>query len=261
MDQLVIGFAFDGTGFGSDRSIWGGEILLTSYRGFDRVGHLRAVPLPGGDTSIQRPYRVALAHLWAAKIDWSDHLAPVTAARPTELAVLARQLERGFGCVPSSSMGRLFDAVSSLLGIRQVASYEAQAAMELEWLADAAVGTPAYAFGICPDGIDPAPVLAAIVADLDRGVAPADIAAGFHAAVGDMLVQEATRLRRDSGIRTVALSGGVFQNLRLLHLAREGLARNGFEVLTHGTVPPNDGGLALGQAVAAAARTLRTPDS
>jgi hydrogenase maturation protein HypF len=257
----VIGFAFDGTGLGSDGSIWGGEVLRAGYRDFDRVGHLRAVPLPGGDAAIRRPYRVALAHLWAAEIEWAEHLPPVSAARAAERIQLAHQFERKVGCVPSSSMGRLFDAVSSLLGIRHMASYEAQAAMELEWAADAAHSTPVYAFGRHADGIDATPVLTALVADLGRGVPRADMAAGFHAAVADVVVEEADRIRHEDGIGTVALSGGVFQNLRLLHLCREGLVARDFEVLTHRTVPPNDGGLALGQAVVAAARAAGTPVS
>jgi hydrogenase maturation protein HypF len=258
LDQRVIGIAFDGTGYGDDGTIWGGEILVAGYREAERVGSLTPVPLRG-DGAIRRPCRVALAHLWAAGVEWSDDLAPVGALRPDERAVLERQLSRSIGCVPTSSMGRLFDGVSSLLGLCQNAGYEAQAAMELQWAAEAALdrdphATPPYRFAMEGLELQPAPVLRAIVADRRAGLDSGVMAAGFHVAVARAVGVAAASVRAGTGIEVVALSGGVFQNTLLLGLVRRDLRARGFTVLTHRRLPPNDGGLALGQAVVAAAR-------
>jgi hydrogenase maturation protein HypF len=253
--EPVIGFAFDGTGYGSDGAIWGGEVLVADYGGFDRVAHLAYVPLPGGDATIRKPYRAALAHLWSAGIEWAPDLRPVMAAGEEEVAVLTRQLERDFLCVPTSSMGRLFDAVSSLLGVRQTVSFEAQAAIELEAVAEADLGKGReYRFAVEGGQIDPAPVLAAMVADLRGGHGAGVVAAGFHSAVARLMGEVAAETRRRTGIDRVALSGGVFQNVLLVELARQELSAREFEVLTHRLVPPNDGGLALGQAAVAGYR-------
>jgi hydrogenase maturation protein HypF len=256
--RRVIGLAFDGTGFGTDGTIWGGEVLVAGYDDFARVGHLRPVPLPGGDAAIRRPCRVALAHLWAAGIEWAEDLPPVTALGPDEREVLARQLARGTGCVPTSSMGRLFDAVSSLLGLRHRATYEAQAAMELQWAAEdtlrRAEPTPSYRFELDGGQIDPSAVLHGLVADVRAGAATGAMAAGFHAAVARLVADVAVLERAHTGIGVAALSGGVFQNVLLLGLACRALEARGFEVLTHRAVPPNDGGLALGQAAIAGYR-------
>ncbi|MFE9611563.1 carbamoyltransferase HypF [Streptomyces sp. NPDC006012] len=262
----VLGAAFDGTGHGDDGAVWGGEFLLADYAGFTRVGHLAYVPLPGGDAAVHRPYRMALAHLRAAGLDWSADLPCVAACPPVERGVLERQLERGLGCVPTSSMGRLFDAVSSLAGVCHRAGYEAQAAMELEAaaLCAPATDTAAYAFAVregeCGDGrpgagplrADAAPVLAAIVADLRAGVPAAAVAARFHRAV-TRLVHHVCLLARDRhGTDTVALTGGVFLNSLLSSACAAALAADGFTVLRHRLVPPGDGGLALGQLMVAA---------
>jgi hydrogenase maturation protein HypF len=247
--QQILGFAFDGTGYGPDGAIWGGELLLADYKGYRRLAQLKYVPLAGGDISVLRPYRMALSHLWAAGLPWDDDLAPVRACPAEERRTLARQLACGPGCIPTSSMGRLFDTVSALAGVRQVVAYEAQAAIELEGLSRGADGgTTRYAFDIGeaqPTVVDPAPVLCAIIHDLRADVPAAVIGARFHRAVADVIVDLATA--EDPVPRTVALSGGVFQNATLLRLARDSLAAKGFDVITHRHVPPNDGGIALGQ--------------
>jgi hydrogenase maturation protein HypF len=254
-DEQVVGIAFDGTGYGEDATIWGGEVLLADLATARRVRHLAVVPLPGGDSAVTNPAKMALAHLWAAGIAWDPSLPCVAAFDERDRDLLRRQLERGTAVTPTSSMGRLFDAVSALLGVRQTITYEAQAAIELEWLADRDDGrTPrAYRFPVDPV-IDPAPVLRAIVADLAAGLPTPALAAGFHRAVAAAVVEVAAGLAADGGPRTVALSGGVFQNDRLTTATRHGLEHAGFEVLTHRRVPPNDGGLALGQLAVLAAR-------
>jgi hydrogenase maturation protein HypF len=246
----VLGFAFDGTGYGTDGAVWGGEVLLANYKGYQRLAQLKYVPLAGGDISVLRPYRMALSHLWAAGLPWDPDLAPVRACPPDEHRVLRHQLETSLGCTPTSSMGRLFDAVSALAGVRQVVAYEAQAAIELEGLSRGAdSGTTRYAFSLdarrLPAVIDPAPVLAAVITDLRAGVPAGVVGARFHRAVADLIVDLAAG--DDSGTRTVALSGGVFQNALLLRLTLEALGHKGFDVITHRYVPPNDGGIALGQ--------------
>jgi hydrogenase maturation protein HypF len=255
LDATVVGVVFDGTGYGVDGTIWGGEILVGGYRSVSRAGYLRPFPLPGGDAAIRRPYRVALALLAAAGIDWDDDLPPVTAAPPAELDGLRRQLQRGSHCVPTSSMGRLFDAVASLIGVRHVVTYEAQAAMELEELAVQGAEQPVtYRFAVDQGVIDPAPVLVAMVADLRRGVPAAAIAAGFHDAVAEAVAALAGVVAAGAGIRDVGLTGGVFQNAVFTTKLRRRLHERGLRVLTHSLVPPNDGGLALGQMAVLAAR-------
>jgi hydrogenase maturation protein HypF len=252
--QRVIGVCLDGTGYGPDGAIWGGEVLIADYAGFERAAHLRLVPLPGGDAAVKRPYRMALAHLWAAGLAWDDDLPPVRACPPAERRILARQLETGFQTVPTSSMGRLFDAAAALIGVRQQVTYEAQAAMELEGIAHADTSASSYRFALTANEagtliLDPSPVIAAIIDDLRAGVDSGSVAARFHDAVAEALVAVCVRLR-DAGMgSTVALSGGVFQNVRLLRATLARLGARGFTTLVQRAVPSNDGGLALGQAM------------
>ncbi len=255
--ESVIGFAFDGTGYGTDGTVWGGEVLVADYEGFDRVAHLAPVSLPGGDTAVRHPAKMALSHLRSAGIPWGEDLPPVRYYSEIERRAIETQIKRAINTVPTTSMGRLFDAASALAGVRQTATYEAQAAIEFEALVDPTEGR-SYEFDLVdteiPIILEPGPVLAAIVEDVSASVPTGLIAARFHTAVATMIVEVAERIRARTGITTVGLSGGVFQNVTLTHAAAIALGEQGFAVLTHRLVPPNDGGLALGQAVIAATR-------
>ncbi|MGF1599327.1 MAG: carbamoyltransferase HypF [Acidimicrobiales bacterium] len=256
-DVPVIGVAFDGTGYGLDRTIWGGEFLVADYDGFERVAALSEIPLPGGDAAIRRPYRTALAHLWAAGIPWAPDLPPVETSDATERQALASMFERGTGCTPTSSMGRLFDAVASLLGVRHEVTYEGQAAIELEHLVDRhAVRVPRLRFTIGDDGrIGCGELLHDLVEHRRRAEAVALLATAFHDSVAHLVLDVARRIRIERGLNSVALTGGVFQNADLDRSTRVLLESDGFAVLVHRLVPPNDGGLALGQAIIAGRRT------
>jgi len=244
LETPVIGMAFDGTGYGSDGAIWGGEVLIVRGAEFERFAHLRNVPLSGGDASIRVPARTALSHLRAAGIPWDSTLPCVAAFDSSELRVLERQMERGLNCAESSSMGRLFDAVAALIGVRQRVSYEGQAAIELESLCGSARARSYHWEPV----LDPAPLLRAIVEDVRAGVAREEIAAGFHEAVARWVAAAAGMARSRHGLNKVALTGGVFQNITLLRRSVALLREDAFEVLVHRVVPANDGGLALGQA-------------
>jgi hydrogenase maturation protein HypF len=247
----VIGFSFDGTGYGTDGAVWGGEVLVADYHGFDRVSFLKYVPLVGGDAAVKRPYRLALSHLWAAGVDWDERIPSVQACTSVELEIIRRQMKTGLNSVPTSSMGRLFDAVASISGVRQTITYEAQAAIEFEALADPGYHG-SYAFAFENDVFDAAPVIHAVVQDVLAGVDTSVISARFHRAVADLILSLSIRLKAQTGLTAVALSGGVFQNVTLLTQTVRLLQEAGFAVYYHRLVPPNDGGLALGQAIIAA---------
>jgi hydrogenase maturation protein HypF len=255
--EQTIGVVFDGTGLGPDGAIWGGEVLIGGYQGYQRFAHLRYVPLPGGDAATLRPYRAALAHLWAAGIAWDGDLAPMNALGEQERAILARQLERRINAPDTSSMGRLFDAAASLAGVLHEVTYEAQAAIWLEAQADPDE-RGAYPFEIAratdsePYQIDPAPALRALIADRRAGASIPAMAARFHNGIAVLIRDCCVLAREQTALNTVALSGGVFQNKLLLTRAVDLLRAAGFTVLTHVLVPTNDGGLALGQAAIAA---------
>jgi hydrogenase maturation protein HypF len=257
-DKPVIGVAFDGTGYGDDGAIWGGEFLLADYRGYQRLCHLKYFPLPGGDASIRKPARTSLALLWAANIEWDTQLSPVSSLCAEELSILKSQLKLKINTPLTSSIGRLFDAVASICGIRQIVNYEAQAAIEFEALASPDEYGE-YDFLINPANdqdkdstqIDVAPLLEGVISDLNHHVQIPKISAKFHHTIAKMVFEVCANIRENTGINQVVLSGGVWQNLILLNSTIQMLKSDHFIVLTHHQVPTNDGGLALGQAAVA----------
>ena len=263
--ERVIGVAFDGTGYGDDGAVWGGELLVASYDGYERAGHLAYVDLPGGDAAVRNPCRMALSHLRSAGIPWDDDLPSVSACRDVERAVLAHQLEHGLGCIPTSSMGRLFDAVASLADICHRVGYDAQAAMELEAVARNVEAVDGYSFDVSTNGtsspavFDPAPVVRAVTYDVRAGAAPALVAARFQQGVVDLVVTAAEMVRQRTGLCRVTLSGGVFLNAFVTEGCARDLSAAGFEVLRHRKVPASDAGIALGQ-VAVLAHAAGLPD-
>jgi hydrogenase maturation protein HypF len=252
-NEKVIGFAFDGTGFGNDGNIWGGEVLIADYKGFERAAHLDYFPLAGGDASIKRPYRVALSLLRQAKIEWDEILGCVSHCTETEKKILAKQLEKNLNVIPTSSFGRLFDAIASLANVRQQITYEAQAAIEFEALMDESE-TKFYEFDLTNRDtiiINWKNLIGAVAEDVLNEMPISVISAKFHNAVANLILDLSFKMREKFNLNKVALSGGCFQNVALLLKAIRLLNENNFEVFTHRKVPPNDGGLALGQAVIA----------
>ncbi|MEW6716520.1 MAG: carbamoyltransferase HypF, partial [Chloroflexota bacterium] len=246
-DHPVIGFSFDGTGYGDDGAIWGGEVLLANYRGYQRVYHLDYVPLPGGDVAVRQPWRMALSWLHKSNLEWEASLPPVKHAGD-HMAVIYNQLRTGLNAPLTSSMGRLFDAVSALAGVRQEVNYEAQAAIEFEALVDADEQA-AYPFTLTSSTIDPTPVITSIVTDIQHAQPTPKIAARFHNGLAQLVAKISLTIRSRFSVNEVALSGGVWQNITLLEKTVPLLQEEGFTVYIHSKVPANDGGLALGQAI------------
>ena len=253
----VLGVALDGTGFGQDGCIWGGEWLVADYQGFRRAAHLEYLPLPGGDAATREPWRIAVAYALALLGEFPDEVVPGDVPGPLR-DLLRQQVARRVNCPLTSSMGRLFDAVSALLGVCRRITYEAQAAVELEMLAhgcQGAEGLPAYPFRLDEeDGVAVVrlgDLLAAVWADARGGRPAAEVAWRFHRTVAQMTVEVCQRVARETGLHTVALSGGCYQNRLLLRLTVPSLEAAGFRVLLHRQVPANDGGVSLGQAAIA----------
>ena len=253
----VIGVAFDGLGFGPDGTIWGGEILVADLAGFERVAHLSPVPMPGGAQAIREPWRMAAAYADAAYEGAVPDGLAVRERHPDRWAQVTSLARAGVSAPLTSSAGRLFDAVAALLGVRDVVSYEGQAAIELEQLADP---DEPGAYGLELTGragtleLAGGDLVRAVVDDMAAGTPAPLVAARFHNGLAAGVAEVCRRLRAERGLDTVALSGGVFQNLLLLERCVAALERDGFRLLLHGRVPPNDGGISLGQAAVAGAR-------
>jgi hydrogenase maturation protein HypF len=252
IDGEVIGVAMDGLGYGTDGRLWGGEFFVVDFARAERVAHLEYTPMPGGTKAIREPWRMAAIYLYRAigaeVSDWN--LDFVKRVNHSVWAALRQMATTGLNSPETSSMGRLFDAVASLTGAHDVAHYEGQAAIELEMLADESE-EGGYEFDYSGKIIKPSPVICDIVADLVRRAPAPVIAAKFHNAVASLILEVARRIRSERQLHRVALSGGVFQNRLLLNRAVRLLEAAGFEVFTHSRVPPNDGGVSLGQAVVA----------
>jgi hydrogenase maturation protein HypF len=252
----VIGVAFDGTGYGADGTIWGGEFLIADLAGFSRAGFLAPVPLPGGAAAIRQPWRMAAVYLSAAYPEGPPGSLDVMRRNEGRWGDVIAVARSGLNSPLTSSAGRLFDAAAAVLGVRDVINYEGQAAVELEQLADPAE-QGGYPVGIS-DGeqlrVLGADLIRAVVDDVRDGAEAAIVAGRFHNGVADAIARTCAILRARSGLGVVALSGGVFQNLLLLDRTASRLEADGFRVLVHGRVPPNDGGISLGQVAVAAAR-------
>ncbi len=247
-DGPVLGIAYDGTGWGTDGTIWGGELLLASLGSARRVGHLDTVGLPGGAAAVREPWRMAAAWLGGAGADLA------VARRHEDRWDAVAALAGAPITLRTSSAGRLCDAVAALLGVRDVTSYEGQAAVELEQQVDPDEGS-AYPAGVADGVIATGELVAAVVEDLRAGVDTGRIAARFHHGLADATVRVAVAAAAGHGVRTAALSGGVFLNAVLLERVRAGLEAHGLRVLVHERVPCTDGGLALGQVAVAACRS------
>jgi len=258
LDSPVIGVAFDGTGYGTDGNIWGGEFLVADYRDFTRMGHFEYLPLPGGTRAIKTPYRTAIGYLLSllGESALKPDLAFLKPIDKVEVDIIQKQIAQKINSPLTSSCGRLFDAVSALIGVRGEIEYEAQAAIELEMLAyDGADETTSYPFSISEmDSISLIKLkdlFSAIVRDLQGDATQARIAAKFHNTIAQIITMLCQVISEKTGINQVVLSGGVFQNRLLLRKAVGLLEAEGFEVFTHRQVPTNDGGISLGQAVIA----------
>jgi hydrogenase maturation protein HypF len=256
LEEPVIGVAFDGTGFGTDGCIWGGEFMLVDYRSFQRLGHLQYVPMPGGEAAVKKPYRMAIGYLLSilGESALRNNLPLMQYLDSREIDIIKKQITRGLNSPLTSSCGRLFDAVSALVGVRGQVDYEAQAAIELEAIADEDEAGY-YPFDIATKNgmeiVQSGRLFEAIINDLDKGCTREIISARFHNTMPQVVVEMCQRFARRTGVSKVALSGGVFQNRLLLRLTVAALEKAGLSVLTHRQVPTSDGGVSLGQAVIA----------
>jgi hydrogenase maturation protein HypF len=258
--EPVIGVTFDGTGFGTDGTIWGGEFLVGDYRHVRRAAYLRPVGMPGGERAIREPWRMAVAQLADAV---RENRRLERRLNPAEVRTVRTMLERRAFTPLTSSMGRLFDAVAALAGLRDQVTYEGQAAVELEWLSTDVAPDGHYPFEVVaeePEGsvgrslvIDTRPLISAIAEEVDLGVEAALIGRRFHSTIVELIASVCDRIQSSTGYHAVVLSGGVFLNALLTKEVHARLVGEGFRVYRHRVVPPNDGGLSLGQLAVAAA--------
>ena len=251
----VIGITFDGVGYGEDGNLWGGEFLVGDYSKYDRMAHFKYFPLLGGDKAVKEPYRIAIALLYEAykeRIHKIDNLEVIN-KRHEEVKVLIKMAEKSINSPLSCSVGRLFDGVSSLLGVREIVEYEGQAAIELEQIIDEADAIASYSYEIVLASsryiVDILPMIREIVEDIIRGEKKSIISKRFHDTLITICEDVCGRIRKQNKINEVVLSGGVFQNKYLLKNIKERLVSKKFKVYTHSKVPTNDGGISLGQAV------------
>jgi len=260
----VIGLSFDGTGYGTDGRIWGGEVLIADLANFQRPLHLAYVPMPGGAAAIKEPWRMAVSYLFDTfGEDFNNLDLPVFKTQPAnKIRLIKEMIVKRINSPETSSLGRLFDGVAAILGLRDAVSFEGQAAMALEMLAHEEInylsahdlyGYDLAANHVCE--ISVRPIISGVVKDLKKGVPPGEISTRFHLSLMRMYTDLCDRMRIETGLNRVALSGGVFQNALLLQGLIQGLERKGFQVFTQRRLPANDGGIALGQAVVAAEST------
>ena len=245
-NEPVIGLAFDGTGYGEDGNIWGGEAFIATYKSYERLFNLNYFPLPGGDLAIHYPSRTALGLLWQEKIEWLPELPCSQYYCAEDLVKIKSQLNNQINSPLTSSIGRLFDAVASLINIKQRVNYEAQAAIELETICQPDI-TSSYEINLSENKILIRPMLLSMIEDILTGVKPSIISAKFHNSLIQMSSNLVKKIYNDTGIRTVALSGGVWQNIILLEGVINRLQSQNYNVLVHRNFPSNDGGIALGQ--------------
>ncbi len=251
--EAVIGLAFDGTGYGTDGAIWGGEVLISNWEKFERPYHLEYVSLPGGDAAVRKPARMALSLILHAGINPESYAFPFhQSLDQDERAAVANQVRTGFNTPKTSSLGRLFDGVAALIGLHQQISYEAQNAIALETIADPEEQSR-YDFPIENGQILVSPAIRTIVRDIEQKTAPAVISARFHNGLADCAVHVSEQIRTQTGLRQVVLSGGVWQNKILIKRTITALNASGFEIFWPHKLPTNDGGVSLGQALVALA--------
>jgi hydrogenase maturation protein HypF len=261
LDGRVIGIALDGTGYGTDGAIWGGEVLVTDYRAFERVAHLEYVPLPGGAAAIREPWRMAVSYLVKhyGKELGRLNLSFVQALDPRRLQIVLQMIDRDIHSPRTSSCGRLFDAVAALAGVRSTVNYEAQAAIELEMAGHESTDEGSYPFDLLPDGsgwqIGTSSLFAALLRDLADHSGLKDISRRFHRGLAKLFAELSEKIRESRKLNRVCLSGGCFQNSLLFGMLLGALRERSFEVYSHAEVPAGDGGISLGQALIAANRS------